>query len=98
MEIILFTGLMILKKIIRRNKWNFLVNYQVTTHKILECFPVHQNIFPLILHNNVYKLSIIIIGLSEPKVAQKYKRDNIYSNINHISTMFKGTMILCTRV
>ena len=59
---IFFTGLMLMTNIIRRNRWNFLVNYQVKTHQILEFFPVNQNTFSLILHNNVYTLSMTIIG------------------------------------
>ena len=31
-------------------------------------------------------------------VAQKFKRYNEYSNINQVSTTFKGKMILCTEV
>ena len=29
----------------------------------------------------------------ESKVVQKFKRDNNYSNINHIYTILKGTMM-----
>ena len=31
-------------------------------------------------------------------LAQKFKRDNHYSNINNLYTMFKGTLILITEV
>ena len=34
----------------------------------------------------------------EPKVAQKIIRENHYSNINHVSTMFKEKMMLSTEV
>ena len=34
----------------------------------------------------------------DPNVAQKLKRDNHYSNINHIYTLFKGTLRLITEV
>ena len=49
-------------KLFLKVKRNFLVNYQVTTHQILELFPVHQKMSPLNLQNNVYTLSIAKIG------------------------------------
>ena len=33
-----------------KNKWNLLVNYQVTTNVRLECFSVHHNMYPLNCH------------------------------------------------
>ena len=41
-------------KLYLKNKWNLLVNYQVTTHVRLEFFPVHHNMYPLNFHKNVY--------------------------------------------
>ena len=40
-------------KLYLKINWNFLVYFQVTKHKILVCFPVHHNIYPLNLHKNV---------------------------------------------
>ena len=37
-------------KLFLKLKWNFLVNYQVTTHQILELFPVRQKMSPFIIH------------------------------------------------
>ena len=34
----------------------------------------------------------------ESKVSQKCKRENHYSNINHVLTNFKGTAMLSTEV
>ena len=34
----------------------------------------------------------------EPKVAQKYKIENKYANINNVYTMFKGTLMLIPEV
>ena len=42
--------------VIRRSKWNFLVNYQVTTNQRFECFPVLQKMYSFNLHVNVYIL------------------------------------------
>ena len=49
-------------KMFSKGTWNFLVNWQVTTHRILEFFPVHQKMSPLNLQNNVYTFSIAKIG------------------------------------
>ena len=34
----------------------------------------------------------------ESKVTQKFKRENDYSNINHVFTISKGTLMLITKV
>ena len=57
-----------------------------------------QKTYPLNVQINVYIFSIINKGLMDSKVAQKYKIDNHYSNINHVYTMFKGDIMLITEV
>ena len=57
-----------------------------------------QNKSPLNLQISVYKLSIIKTGEMDSKVAKKCKRDDQYSNMNNILSMFKGTLMLITEV
>ena len=59
MEIMMLIDYMQLTMLFKEGKWKLLVNYQVTTHQILECFQVRENMSPLYFNINVYTLSVI---------------------------------------
>ena len=81
-----------------KGKLNLLVNYDVNIPKRLDWFPVLQNTSPKHVYINVYKFSIIKKYEIDSKVAQKWKIDNHYSDINNLYTIFKINLMLITEV
>ena len=57
-----------------KNKWKLLVNYEVTTHQILECFPVLQKTSSLNYQVNVYTFSISSLGFANRASPTKTER------------------------